>query len=118
MRERPFVVHFRNHKGKQIVGNGGATVAFIPTDDGNCKAGVSICHTNDTFNRHLGVEIAAGRAKKYGKNLPKPCGVVEYIQIAKMLVVEEVLEKYSESISLERVEEMKTPAEIKGIINA
>jgi hypothetical protein len=115
MRERPFIVHFRNHKDGKIVGNGGATVSFVPIEDGKCKVGVSICHMNDTFNKSLGIEIATGRAKKYGEVMPMPNSVPTYIEVAKAAVAQEVVEKYNESISLERVAKMKTPAEINGI---
>lgn len=116
MRERPFIVHFRNHKSGKIVGNGGATVSFVPVSEHECKVGVAICHDVDMFDGNEGIRRATERAEESEKIFPRPQNVGTYTEMARAMVAYEIMEKYPELIPMDKLAKMKTPAEIKGLV--
>lgn len=115
MLQRPFVVHLRNHRGGEIVGQGGATVVFIPVSEEECQVGVALCNDSDVFNRHEGVERATRRAETGGLIMPRPHNVASYSVLARAMVAHVILERYSNLVPVNKLSKMKTPAEIRNI---
>ena len=54
-------MHCGFYNGKELFGQGGATIA-VKIEDNNLQIGLSLCSIKDNYNRSIGRSIALGRA--------------------------------------------------------
>lgn len=80
-------MHCGFYNGKELFGQGGATIA-VKIEDDNLNIGLSLCSVKDNYNRSIGRAIALGRANngKYEIRI-KPANIDNWHQTKEEIIL-------------------------------